>query len=90
MFMKAKEITNVTLTRMLLMGRWKTLSAIHAAKPLSRNKQVMMVHIIVTIKWMTTFANYVNNFIEGGENQDSGSYGKSFNINHEIHNKIQM
>ena len=78
MFMKAKEITNVTLTRMLLMGKRKTLRAISAAKPLSRNKQVMMVHIIVTTKWMITFANYVNNFIEGGENQDSSSCGKSF------------
>ena len=75
---KQKEITNVTLTRMLLMGRWKTLSAIHAAKPLSRNNQVMMVHIIVTTKWMITFANYVNNFVEGGENQDSSSCAKSF------------
>ena len=26
---------------------------------------------------MTTFANHVNNFIEGGENQGSGSCGKS-------------
>ena len=32
----------------------------------------------------------MNNFFGGGENQDSGSYGKSFNINHEIHNKIQL
>ena len=40
MFMKAKEITNVTLTRMLLMEKLKALSAISAAKPLSRNKQV--------------------------------------------------
>ena len=48
------------------------------SQTLSRNMQVMMVHIIVTIKWMTTFTNYVNNFIEGGENQDSSSCGKSF------------
>ena len=38
--MKAKEITNVTLTRMLLMEKLKALSAISAAKPLSRSKKV--------------------------------------------------
>ena len=77
MFMKAKKYKCDT-HKNVLMGKLKTLSAISATKPLSRNKQVMMVHIIVTIKWMTTFANYVNNFIEGGENQDSSSCGKSF------------
>ena len=43
--MKAKEITNVTLTRMLLMGKQKTLIAMSAAKPLSRNKQVIFFMI---------------------------------------------
>ena len=45
MFMKAKEITNVTLTRILLMGKLKTLNAISAPKSFSRNKQVMIVTI---------------------------------------------
>ena len=67
MFMKAKEITNLTFD---------------ICKNIFSSKQNL--HML----FMWQILNYQNN--EGGENQDSGSYEKSFNINHEIHNKIQM